>query len=519
MRAYGDEFLTASVVEIALRRNKEEEMLLNRLNNLADRGKASNDAWFGCCLPVSASQRLWLVAVLVLLVVPLALGVQRWERFYIAPIEQDDFLRAIQQTSDGGYIAGGSISPPGPVVWLVKLDSLGDTMWTRTYDPAGGQGAGIQALIVARDGGFVMTGGAYPGAFLMKTDSMGDSLWARRMPAPNSWDADLKEMSGGGFVTAADWWDGQSTDACVIRTDSLGDTLWARTFGRIGGLLEGSGIVETKDRGVVFAGTWDGDSLYKAWLFRLDSLGTVVWDKKLSGPADFLFTSVCRAPDGGFVAGGSICLGPGFAYLVRVDSLGDTMWTRRYSSPLGVGCYHVAPSRDGGFVLVCRDMTTNGVSSCLIKTDENGSELWRHDFPGYAYPYAGQQTSDRGYVLAGYGSDSLGSDAGFVIKTDEFGSASVQDPARARGRSDHPIAVQVPTFLAGRLRARCFLPGPGGVVAELFDASGRRLSKLELGYRDVGWHEFDMAVTSSAGTRFLRLGMRDRCAVAKFIVP
>ena len=66
----------------------------------------------------------------------------------------------VQQTSDGGYIAAGYGYWNGFInvmyVYLVKTDSFGDTLWTRTYgDSCLQAGYSVQQTM---DGGYIVAG-------------------------------------------------------------------------------------------------------------------------------------------------------------------------------------------------------------------------------------------------------------------------------------------------------------------------------------------------------------------------
>ena len=95
----------------------------------------------------------------------------------------NDVAWSIQQTADSGYIViGNSMQPPNGVqLILYKTDANGDTLWTKAYG-----GAGFDAgydIKQTPDGGYIIAGesasGGYVGAelWLLKTDAYGDTLW------------------------------------------------------------------------------------------------------------------------------------------------------------------------------------------------------------------------------------------------------------------------------------------------------------------------------------------------------
>jgi hypothetical protein len=93
----------------------------------------------------------------------------------------EECFRSAWQTTDGGYIFAGytaSYGAGGDDVYLVRTDSCGDTLWSRTF---GGYyedfGFGVQQTA---DSGYVVAGWTlprFPGAddvYLIKTDSLGN---------------------------------------------------------------------------------------------------------------------------------------------------------------------------------------------------------------------------------------------------------------------------------------------------------------------------------------------------------
>ncbi|HTW92650.1 MAG TPA: FlgD immunoglobulin-like domain containing protein [bacterium] len=135
-----------------------------------------------------------------------------WTRTYGGT--SDDVGNSVQQTTDGGYIIGGGTSSFGPGtptnsnVYLIKTNAQGDTLWTRVYGRApGGYGSSVQQTA---DGGYIIVGATFsqyfvgPGdVYLVKTDSQGDTLWTRTYGGRGDNEGySVRQAADGGYVVA-----------------------------------------------------------------------------------------------------------------------------------------------------------------------------------------------------------------------------------------------------------------------------------------------------------------------------
>lgn len=155
-----------------------------------------------------------------------------WTREYGRKIENlkqyFDEAYSIQQTSDSAFIVCG-ITQKGESrdksnLWLLKIDSLGDTIWIREYGSGTGQtGFSVQET---KDKGFVITGRSNGDVWLLRTDMDGDTLWTRTYGGPGS-DAGfcVKQTPDGGFIIAGqtESFGAGGFDLFLIKTDSLGE--------------------------------------------------------------------------------------------------------------------------------------------------------------------------------------------------------------------------------------------------------------------------------------------------------
>jgi hypothetical protein len=251
----------------------------------------------------------------------------------------------------------------------------------------------------------------------------------------------VQQTSDGGFILA-----GMSTsygtpvyDFWLIKTDTHGNEQWNRTFGgkkehgMVGDIAYS--VVQTSDGGYILAGmtTSYGSGSSDAWLIKVDTNGNEQWNRTFGGKSRDDAYSVSQTSDGGYLMVGCIrSYDPyGDAWLIKTDANGNKQWSKTFGDKYEDVAYSGHQTRDGGYILVGKTGSYGAghVDAWLIKTDANGNEQWNRTFGGtegnYAYAdaaYAGHQTIDGGYILAGKtGSYGAGYFDAWLIKTDVNG--------------------------------------------------------------------------------------------------
>ena len=390
-----------------------------------------------------------------------------------------EFLNTIDQTSDGGYIMGGYTdsniggdksenSWGADDYWIVKMDNAGNIVWENTV--GGGNYDKLYAVEETPDGGYIVGGQSLSGGgwgdksesnkggydyWIVKLDEDGVVEWDRSYGGlGNDQLYNVQPTSDGGYIIAGTSDSGISgdktenrvgnSDYWVIKTDASGNIIWQND---IGGLMFDNvySAYETADGGYILGGTStsgiSGDKtagnygVVDYWIVKLNSAGTVVWDKTIGGTLNDYLYAVIPTADGGSIACGMSESGltgnktdntNGLYdyWVVKLDNSGNITWQNSIG---GTGNDYafvnaIDQTSDGGYAiagysqsLISGDKTEANTGSWdywILKINSTGSILWQTVLGGVSGDYANaiSATTDGGFIVGGFSYSSAGGD-------------------------------------------------------------------------------------------------------------
>ena len=387
-----------------------------------------------------------MVLSIIFLNVNVSYGAQYWAKTYGG--SSSEYAFSIQQTSDDGYIVAGitwSFGAGGDDVWVLKLDTIGNVIWQKTY--GGSDDETAYSIQQTTDGGYIVAGSTSFGAgksdiWVLKLDGNGNILWQKTYGGTSDDLAkSIQQTTDGGYIIAGYTYSfgAGAGDSWVLKLDSSGNVVWQKTYG--GNENDGgTSIQQTTDGGYIVAG---GTSSFGAgaggdsWVLKLDSSGNVVWQKTYGGSELEYASSIQQTfnqdgePDGYIVAGPTSSFGVGYGYnflVLKLDSQGGVSWQKAYGGSGMDDAWSIYQTSDRGYIVTGYTNSYgaggNDNDIWILKLDSNGNVIWQKTYGGsdYENAFSIQQTTDGGYIVAG-STDSFG--AGYedfwVLKLDSNG--------------------------------------------------------------------------------------------------
>lgn len=367
-----------------------------------------------------------------------------------------DILTSIEPTNDGGYIIGGvSASSDGDVAgnqgsqdyWIVKLNAWGAIEWQRDL---GGSGLDVAfSTKQSLDGGYIIAGATQSNngdvvgnhgsddIWIVKLDATGTIEWQKCLGGSGSEKAQAIDITAdGGYIVAGystsiggDVTSNQgATDCWVVKLDAVGTIVWQKSLGGSSGEMA-TDIRQTSDKGYIFVSnsySLNGDvignhGVSDIWAVKLDSVGTLLWQKCLGGSNGETVGSVLQTQDGGYILAGTtlsndgdVTINKGFhdCWLIKLDSLGNIEWQKSLGGTNSDTGRYIAQCSDKGYIVCGQTLSNDGdvtfnhgnADYWVAKLDATGTLQWEKSYGGTNtdVAIAIHQLANDEYIIGGH---------------------------------------------------------------------------------------------------------------------
>ena len=117
-----------------------------------------------------------------------------------------------------------------------------------------------------------------------------------------------------------------------------------------------SSICETTDGGYMVTGNNGNraNTHHSIWIMKLDTSGNIIHQKNYDGSDYDSTASIGNTTDGGYVVAGntrSFGAGSDDAWVIRLDSSGSILWQKTYGNSNGDHARSIQQTSDGGYVV------------------------------------------------------------------------------------------------------------------------------------------------------------------------
>jgi len=222
----------------------------------------------------------------------------------------------------------------------------------------------------------------------------------------------IQQTSDGGYVLVGETlsFSYGSYDYTIYKLDSDGSKVWFKHYGGNNG-DHGRSIQQIPGGGYIVAGSIESFTygLTDFGIYKLDSSGNKIWFKHYGGTNNDDAYSIQQTSDGGYIVAGkteSFTYGNSDIAIYKLNSSGNKVWFKHYGGTNGEQAYSIQQTSEGGYIVAgySNSFSYGNSDIAIYKLNSSGNKVWFKHYGGTNNDYGQsvQQTSDGGYIVAGW---------------------------------------------------------------------------------------------------------------------
>lgn len=325
-------------------------------------------------------------------------GTLLWSRTFAYSLHTDSLASVVVDPTTGDVYAVGESTPAGQPenALVVKLDALGNVLWSTTYRPAGSTASAVaQEALVGSNGNLFVAGAQYPaqyGSFVAEFDPQGNRLWATSVPGCDFVTDLARDTNGNLFVSGPFAGVPPARKFGIAKLDPSGTQVWQRLVsGGWGTSYEDCLAIETDATGAVYGAgrVNDLNGAPQCALAKFDAAGNLMWTRLHHGTGvgpyyHETLRSLTFAANGNVRAAGRTAnLGAGSdVFVVEYTPAGQLVWQSSWNGPSNgddalvyFGGTHT--EADGSLTIVANATRPSGTSdTAILRYSDSGVLQW-----------------------------------------------------------------------------------------------------------------------------------------------
>lgn len=324
----------------------------------------------------------------------------------------------VLKTTGGGYLLAGktwNLQNTGYDIFLVKLDSIGNILWKKTYG---------DSLVYewetdiqkTQDGGYIMTGQSFDlntflsNTFILKTDSLGNISWHQSFGGsllkiivqPNGY------LFGGVISTIGSG----NNDFYLLKTDFNGNVLWSKSYG--GQMVDALSDMCAYKNGWLLAGSSNSNINGETnnYFIRTDSVGNTLYEYAIGDTTQEEITAIVRKPNNSLIVAGTqyfydtLGIKHRAISLYQLNDSFQIVWQKTLFCGFHSDVHKIVLTKPDNGIAICgtkQDADTLPTDGFLIKTDSVGQVQWAKSYGATNDDalFDCVQMNDTGFALAG----------------------------------------------------------------------------------------------------------------------
>lgn len=303
------------------------------------------------------------------------------------------------------------------------------------YSFDGGIGTNDNSTCLSSDGNLLICGATGENLSVLKITKSGTQIWRTDFNAGTmSSVSGIAEKNGEIFICGRTFknYSSDKIDVLLTKLNAAGDTIWTKTYGSTEDDY-GYNIIGTSDGNILISGitySFGAGSFCDIYLIKVDPNGNVIWEASYADLDQEVAFHLMETQNGEYLVTGTnedTNDSGRELYLLKVSASGQQLWSQKMGPAWKWGYSTIELS--SGELMTCGIHTVNHQNQVLlVKTDHLGNVIWEKEYGDSGFGISEQgnsikQNPDGTFTIAGSIYDAgNGQRKIILLKTDENGN-------------------------------------------------------------------------------------------------